>query len=589
MAYTLVPTELIVDGAITSAKLDTNIAISGTLGVTGEVTLATHLIMGDNDKIKIGTGGDLEIYHDGSNSYISNSTGNLYLGDTNGSVHIQAKLNEESIICAADGAVTLYYDNSSKLATTSTGIDVTGTATMDGLTVEGTATYLASLNNTAQDARIQLSRGGTEFGQVSAGGNLMNLVASGSNTDMRFLTNSAERMRIDSSGNVGIGASSPAYKLEVESSSDADLIQIQSTAGANNTVLRLGISGDVATLNASGGSTGSLAFKTYGTERMRIDTSGNLLIGKTGSNFGSAGIELRGSVADFIRDGNTAINVNRLSDNGELIKLHKDGTLFGSIGVIHDNNLFIGGVSHSGLQFGTSVIYPTATAGAANDGVVDLGASGNRFKNLYLSGSVTAPGGFLGGTNGGLRIHSGGTKFFNVTEANAARDGIMDIGAADARFKDLYLSGGVRLGGTGTANQLDDYEEGTWTPALYTYSGVTTSSITIYALYTKIGRICHIHAKITATLSSLPGQVVTITGLPFTAKDSGDTQQRAIMAIGGDTANTGGYTPKAHFRTSGSELKGIFWNASNNTAYWYYNSFDSPTFEIHIHGHYTTT
>ena len=141
MAYTLVPTELIVDGAITSAKLDTNIAISGTLGVTGEVTLATHLVMGDNDKIKIGTGGDLEIYHDGSNSYISNSTGNLYLGDTNGSVHIQAKLNEESIICAADGAVTLYYDNSPKLATTSTGIDVTGTATMDGLTVDGTGSF----------------------------------------------------------------------------------------------------------------------------------------------------------------------------------------------------------------------------------------------------------------------------------------------------------------------------------------------------------------------------------------------------------------------------------------------------------------
>ena len=53
MAYTLVPTELIVDGAVTSAKLDTNISISGTLGVTGELTLATHMIMGDNDKIKI--------------------------------------------------------------------------------------------------------------------------------------------------------------------------------------------------------------------------------------------------------------------------------------------------------------------------------------------------------------------------------------------------------------------------------------------------------------------------------------------------------------------------------------------------------
>ncbi|QDP55461.1 MAG: putative chaperone of endosialidase [Prokaryotic dsDNA virus sp.] len=133
MSYTLVPSELIVDGAITSAKLDTNIAISGTLGVTGEVTLATHLVMGDNDKIKIGTGGDLEIYHDGSNSYIANSTGNIYIADTNGAVHIQAKLNEESIVCAADGAVTLYHDNSAKLATTSSGVDVTGTLNTDGI------------------------------------------------------------------------------------------------------------------------------------------------------------------------------------------------------------------------------------------------------------------------------------------------------------------------------------------------------------------------------------------------------------------------------------------------------------------------
>ena len=81
---------------------------------------------------------------------------------------------------------------------------------------------------------------------------------------------------------------------------------------------------------------------------------------------------------------------------------------------------------------------------------------------------------------------------------------------------------------------LDDYEEGTWTPALDTYSGVTTSSISTYGIYTKIGNICHIHAKITATLSSLPGQTVTITGLPFTATNSSDTGQRAIIAIGGD-------------------------------------------------------
>jgi hypothetical protein len=44
-------------------------------------------------------------------------------------------------------------------------------------------------------------------------------------------------------------------------------------------------------------------------------------------------------------------------------------------------------------------------------------------------------------------------------------DDAISLGGSSSRFKDLYLSGGVYLGGTGAANLLDDYEEGTWTPA----------------------------------------------------------------------------------------------------------------------------
>ena len=65
--------------------------------------------------------------------------------------------------------------------------------------------------------------------------------------------------------------------------------------------------------------------------------------------------------------------------------------------------------------------------------------------NAVFNGSVSAPGGFINGANGGIRVHSGGTKFFNITAANAARDGIMDIGAADARFKDLHISNDLKL------------------------------------------------------------------------------------------------------------------------------------------------
>jgi hypothetical protein len=151
-----------------------------------------------------------------------------------------------------------------------------------------------------------------------------------------------------------------------------------------------------------------------------------------------------------------------------------------------------------------------------------------------------------------------------------------------------FTSTGIYLGGTAAANQLDDYEEGTWTPAFYTYSGITTTSITNnLATYTKIGNICHIHANIDVTLSSLPGQQVVITGLPFAASNAGASGQRAIIAVGGDTANTGGNTPKAHFRTNGSQLEGLYYNASNNTANWAYAHMDSSTFALHIHGFYT--
>jgi len=102
---------------------------------------ADALEFGDNAKAVFGAGSDLSIFHDSSNliGVIENTTGDLYIRDNAGDIYIQAKSGEESIIAEGDGAVTLYYDNNAKIATTSTGIDVTGTAVTDGLTVAGTS------------------------------------------------------------------------------------------------------------------------------------------------------------------------------------------------------------------------------------------------------------------------------------------------------------------------------------------------------------------------------------------------------------------------------------------------------------------
>jgi len=101
--------------------------IDGTLNVAGETTLQTHLNLGDNDKIKLGASGDLEIYHDGSNSYIQDTgTGQLRI-DTDGTdVRITKSNAEYMATFNTDGAVELYHDNSKKFETASSGVSVTG-------------------------------------------------------------------------------------------------------------------------------------------------------------------------------------------------------------------------------------------------------------------------------------------------------------------------------------------------------------------------------------------------------------------------------------------------------------------------------
>ena len=84
------------------------------------------LLLGDSEKLKIGDDQDLELYHDGSNGYLVNTTGDLYLRDSGGDIYIQGKSGESSINVLNDGAVELFYDNSKKFETLSTGASCTG-------------------------------------------------------------------------------------------------------------------------------------------------------------------------------------------------------------------------------------------------------------------------------------------------------------------------------------------------------------------------------------------------------------------------------------------------------------------------------
>src|SRR5210317_526087 len=115
-----------------------------TIDASQDVTLAGNLSMGDNDILKLGAGGDLQIYHDGSHSIIKDAgTGNLQINAGNFNVNNVA--NTANIIVGNDGGeVNLYYNGSKKLATTATGIDVTGTASA--------TTFSGDLNGTINTA-----------------------------------------------------------------------------------------------------------------------------------------------------------------------------------------------------------------------------------------------------------------------------------------------------------------------------------------------------------------------------------------------------------------------------------------------------
>ena len=85
----------------TTGDFSGNVTAGGTLAVTGETTLATHLNLGDSDKIKLGAAGDLEVYHDGSNSYIDDTgTGNLRIR-ANDQIKLQKynKISTSSLGC----------------------------------------------------------------------------------------------------------------------------------------------------------------------------------------------------------------------------------------------------------------------------------------------------------------------------------------------------------------------------------------------------------------------------------------------------------------------------------------------------------
>ena len=195
----------------------------------------------------------------------------------------------------------------------------------------------------------------------------------------------SESMRIDSSGRVGIGTDSPATDLHVKNAADCTLL-LQSGDGNVASVL-FGDASDTSRGQIKYLSSDEMTFAVNNlSEAMRIDASGNLLVGKTSTSTSVVGSAMYnyGTIA-ATRDGSHALDLGRNSSDGAIAVFRKDGASVGSIGTTSTFTYLAG--QNSGVAVGgsTAAIIPVNGSGAFTDNTYDIGNVSYRFDDIYAT------------------------------------------------------------------------------------------------------------------------------------------------------------------------------------------------------------
>jgi hypothetical protein len=207
-----------------------------------------------------------------------------------------------------------------------------------------TARLAIASSGTDENPLLELFEGTTRrvFLNYAASGNICNLAAEESNSALAFQTAATERMRIDSSGNVGIGTSSPSSRFTVRAAAGgtdiADCI-FQVLLGDDGTfgggilaVKNAGNRGDIG--NAAGSTLFNFEFNNA--PGMSMDKSGNLLVGTTSANPAVSdviGAHISNNRNEFSVDSSVVGIFNRKTNDGEIIQFRQQGTQEGDISV----------------------------------------------------------------------------------------------------------------------------------------------------------------------------------------------------------------------------------------------------------------
>jgi hypothetical protein len=518
-----------------------------------------------------------------SSGTVTNLTGtasiniNGTVGATTASTGAFTTLTTSSTVTHNGGTANgVTYLNGSKVLTSGSALTFDGTA----FSVSGTANNAVNVTSTATTTALKLDNtnangwgsnlailtGGVNAGYFGTIGSLIGSTAQDLavyatlGNGFRVYTNgNNERMRVTSAGDVGIGTSSPTVKLDVvglariQGGGQQIVLSDATTATGfqqNGNIMYLSNNYDSATA-------GGFVFRTTSsyTERMRIDTAGNVGIGTSSPAF-----KLDVSVTDTTAYSTSAYSFEpvRITNSGaggvsgilfQALSTGTANTAQATISVIAESasskntaitfgtrensggtlpeRMRIDSAGNVGIGTSSPSTQLEIKSAAFTDSQITLDNTSSNTTSRVLFKAAGTEYGRIGGDSTQVTLQSGNIPIvFRTNSAERARipstGGFqsvttISVGNATPSTSGAGITFPATQSASSDANTLDDYEEGTWTPT--DASGASLSLTTSNARYTKIGNMVYCSATITYPTTA-SGSAARVGGLPFTSISS---------------------------------------------------------------------